>query len=133
MNVFIYASRKGSKEAEDIRAALSTVSDGSLDNFETVEEFADRFRRPRDPLSVAVIIDPSHKDLQALVDLRELTLGTRILLILADQKKETMALAHKVFPSYIGYKDGDPSRIVSVVRQLAKAQGEDDPSGERTS
>ncbi len=133
MNVFIWASKGGTREAETLRDSLYAFAGGGLQLFETLDGLAERLRRPKDPLSIVVVISPSVKDLEALIDLREHALGVRILLILPDQKKETLALAHKVFPSYIGYRDGYAPRIVSVIMQLAKAQSENPQAGERAS
>ncbi len=47
-----------------------------------------------------------------------------MLLALSEQGEETIALAHKLFPTYIGYIDNGLTGIVCILRQLAKDRAE---------
>ena len=129
MNVFFLTPKPSGAGEQLLCAAASLISDGSLEVFERIEGFEERAKRLKDPLSVAVVINPSRHELQALAGMREFMKGTRILLVLPDQKRETVALAHKVLPTYIGYSDRDVSSVIAVLKQLTKGRGSDVHAG----
>ncbi len=129
MNVFFLTSKPSGAGERLQSAAASLISEGSLEVFERIEGFEERAKRLKDPLSVAVVINPSRHELQALAGMREFMKETRILLVLPDQKKETVALAHKVLPTYIAYSDRDVSSVIAVLRQLTMGRGSDAQAG----
>ena len=43
---------------------------------------------------------------------------TKILLILEVQDKETISLAHRLFPTYVSYTENNYSRTLSVLQNL---------------
>ena len=65
-----------------------------------------------------------HDDLRGLASLRDCLKWTRVLLALPDQGEETIALSHKLFPTYIGYVDNGLTGILCILRQLAKERAE---------
>ncbi len=81
-------------------------------------------RRPKDPGTVVLIYDPTHDDLRGLADLRDCLKWTKILLALSDQGEETIALSHRLFPTYIGYVDNGLAGILCILKQLAKERAE---------
>jgi hypothetical protein len=125
MNLFYYAPRPGEKGDELLRSARSLVRPGSLEVFEKLDKFGERMRRLKDPLSVAMIIKPSRKDLQFLAEMRDFMRETRVLLVLSNQKRETISLALRVFPTFVAYSGEDLPGLLSVLRQLTKIQNED--------
>jgi hypothetical protein len=120
MNVFVYMPRSGGKGDELLRELGPFVSQGSLEAFLNFSDFAARVRRPKDPLSIALVFDPGQEDLRGIASLRDFLKDTRTLLVLSDQQEETIALAHRIFPAYIAYLDNGISGTVSVLRQLIK-------------
>ncbi len=100
----------------------------SLEVFQDLSSFAARIRRGKDPESIALVFDPTHDDLRGLGALRDFLMGTRILLILPDQEAETIALAHRLFPTYIAYIDNGLSGIAAILGQLLKSRASSAPS-----
>ncbi len=127
MNLFLYLPRPGGRGDDLLSAVAPFVSQGSLEVFPDLKSFSDGIRRPKNALSIALIWNPTKEDLRKVGSMRDLLSGVRILLVLPDQEKETIALAHKIFPTYITYIDGDIFEIVSVLKHLTEAgrNGED--------
>jgi hypothetical protein len=124
MNLFFYIARPGGREEQLLGAVAPLVSRGSLEVFRNFRSLVERVRRPKESFSAAVIFNPANEDLRKLISIRDFLEDTRVLLILPDQEEETIALAHRIFPTYITYLDGDTSGVVSVLKRLAEAQGD---------
>ena len=127
MNVFFLTQGASVAGEQLLCAAASLLTEGSLEVFDRVEAFEERARRLKDPVSVAVVINPSYDVLHALAGMRHFISGTRILFILPDQRKETVALAHRVLPTYIAYSDRDVPSLIAILRQLTRDQGANAP------
>lgn len=124
MNLFIYMPKPGKKGGRLLAEAVPLATHESLEVFTDLPSFAARVRRPKEPGSVVLVYDPTHDDLRGLASLRDCLKWTRVLLALSDQGEETIALAHKLFPTYIGYIDNGLTGILSILRQLAKDRAE---------
>jgi hypothetical protein len=121
MNLFFYMPPSGGRKDELLSVVAPFVSEGRLEVFSSLKSFAARVRGPKDTLSIALIWNPGREDLGKIASMRELLRGVRILLVLSDQQRETIKLAHKVFPAFIAYVDDDISKVVSVLKWLARA------------
>lgn len=124
MNLFFLMPGPGGRGDELFNAAAPFVSSGRLEVFYDLRAFAARMHQSKDSRSVALIWDPAREDLGELGSMRDLLTGVRVLLILHDQDKETIALAHKLLPAYIAYVDDEIPDIVSVLRRLAGSHEE---------
>jgi hypothetical protein len=122
MNLFFYMPPSGGRKDELLRAVAPYASEGRLEVFSSLKGFAARIRAPKDTLSIALIWNPRREDLDEIASMRDLLRGVRILLVLSDQERETIKLAHQVFPTYIGYVDDDVDKIISVLKRLARAR-----------
>jgi hypothetical protein len=120
MNIFVFMPRPD-KKGENLLADLAPlIAHGSLEVFADLPSFAARVRRPKEPGSVALVYSPTHEDLNGLASLRDCLKWTRVLLALPDQGDETIALSHRLFPTYIGYVDNGLAGIVSILKLLTK-------------
>jgi len=121
MNVLFYMARPGGNGEELLRSLSPIVSAGGLEAVSDWGSFSEYIRRPMAPASVAIIWNPSNEDLRKIGSVRDLLKGGRTLLVLADQDKETIALAHSLLPAFITYVDDGNSKVLSVMRKLARS------------
>jgi hypothetical protein len=124
MNLFFFVARAGRHEERLLAAMAPLVSRGSLEVFRGFHGFDERIRRPKDVFSAAVVFNPTREDLRKLAAARDYLKETKLFLVLPDEEEETIALAHRIFPTYITYLDADVTELVSVLRRLAEVQGE---------
>jgi hypothetical protein len=124
MNLFFFVAKPGGHEERLLAAVAPLVSRGSLEVFRSFRGLDERVRRPKDAFSAAVVFNPTGEDLRKIAAVHDFLKGTKLFLVLPDQEEETIALAHKVFPTYITYLDADVTELVSVLRRLSEAQGE---------
>jgi hypothetical protein len=118
MNIFIYAPSTSVKGTHLIRDIGELVPRAALEVLRTPESFRASLLRPKVAFSIAIMFLPRTEDLKALAPIRESIRETKMILILADQEKETVSLAHLLFPTYISYVENDYRKTISVVRTL---------------
>ncbi len=73
---------------------------------------------PGNELIVVVLLAAGKQDLQSILSLRDLLKDVRILMVLTDREKETIAMAHQLRPRFIGYVDNDFFGIGDVLEKM---------------
>lgn len=107
------------------------AANGRLEVFSTLADFEARLRGPKGPRSLVIVWNPTAGDLAALAGLSDRLAGLRILLVLPDDRTETVALAHKLRPAYISYAGDGIAEIVAVLGRLS-VSGDDVPNPDRS-
>ena len=121
MNLFIClpaVSEKGRRLLESARLIRPGIN---VEVFDTRSALVTRLRQPKEDSLIVVLFDPSHDDLEGLRNARGLLVGVPLLLVLSDQDAPTMALAHRLRPSFINYVDSDMGQLFAVIRKLLPA------------
>ncbi len=118
MNVFVYAASTSAEGTHLIRDVRQAAPKAGLEIFRTYQSLSERLLKPKNTLSVAILFAPTKEELLALVPLRESFRETKVLLILQDQDRETISLAHRLFPTYLSYTENNYSRTLSVLQNL---------------
>jgi hypothetical protein len=91
-----------------------------LEVFRSIASLATRLQHPADDLT-AIILAASREELQELQTIRRLLSKARVFLLVGDEEDETIALAHRLRPRFLGYLNDDYSEIFSVlVKMLAE-------------
>ena len=90
----------------------------NMEIYRTFEDLSERFHQPLNNLSVAVLLAASREDLQELLSIRDLITDVRLIAVLPDRKKETIAKGHLLRPRYLAYADGDFADVVAVLRKM---------------
>jgi len=126
LNVFFLMALPSEEGRALLGAVGSLVTDGRLEVFSNLADFEARMRGLKRPRSMAIVWSPTRRDLRALAGMSDLLADLRLLLVLPDDRTETVALAHKLRPAYVSYVDDGISEIVAVLGRLT-APGEDMP------
>ena len=120
MNLFVLLAEKGGTGGQFLEDVTPLVPQDKLEVLRGCSALAERLRKPRDSFYAVLVLDPSHEDLRRIVSLRDFLKDGRVLLVLGDESEETIALAHRVLPTYISDLDDGTSGVVSVLKQLMK-------------
>lgn len=91
---------------------------GQVEIFYTLEKFYRRFTLAGSSNAVTVLLLTSRQELENLVKYADLFDDQKIILVLPDHAKETIALGHALYPRFISYTDGDLEDVASVLRKL---------------
>ncbi len=121
MKLFIYLPSFSEKSRRFLDGVRLLPSEISAEVFDSLVGFIKRLRQPKDDPLIVALFDPSHEDLESVRSARQFLVNVPLLLVLPDQDALTMALAHRLLPSYIAYVDSDLSQLFSVISKLAPA------------
>jgi hypothetical protein len=121
MNIFVYTAGTSAKGSHLIRDVRQAAPKAGLEVFRTYQTLSERLLKPRNALSIAILVAPKRDELMALIPLRGYFRETKILLILQDQDKETISLAHRLFPTYVSYTENNYSRTLLVLQNLIES------------
>ena len=121
MKLLFFASMIN-EAGERIKGLVEKLVPGvNIEIYRTIDEFSARFHKPRDDVFVAVLLAGSRKELLDFLSLINLFRDIRIILIIPDQEKETLALAHRLRPNFLCYKNSDFTEIAAVLNKMLKA------------
>jgi len=118
MNLFIYLATVSEKGRHFLDSARRLAEGINMEVFETKSGLVKRLRQPKEGPSVTILFDPGREDLAGLDVIRQFLANIPLLLVLSDQDPETLALSHRLLPSYITYVDSDLSQLLAVVKKL---------------
>ncbi len=98
----------------------------------TIRGLRERFRRPLDVPTIAVIFISCRKELRDVVANRELLQEVPLVLFLPDDKKGMVAEAHSLRPRFLTYTDSDVREAFAVLnRMVGKVRKDRDDEGLR--
>ena len=118
MNLFVLIAEEGGTGGQFLEDVAPLVRKDQLEVLRGLPALAERLRRPHDPYSAVLVLGPSHEDLRRIISLRDFLKDARVLLVLGDESDETIALAHRVLPTYISELEDGTSGVISVLKQL---------------
>jgi hypothetical protein len=120
LNLFYFAPA-GSAKGDQLLSEISPlVPQEKLEVFRAASHLAARLLKQKNDFSVAILFDPKKAELKTFIPIRDSIRETRFLLVLPDQKKETISLAHRLVPTFISYFDNKNAEVVSVLQRLIK-------------
>ena len=109
--------------ADQVKESVEAgIPEEKLEVYHSIDRLYQRFREPLDDLGVAVLMAANHEELKNISSIQHLLRGLRIILVIPDQKEETVALAHQLRPRFLTYINGDLSTITAVVARMFKAK-----------
>lgn len=95
-----------------------SISDRQIEICRTIASLSAWLRQPGLGLCVAVLLATDMEDLDGLYALRDLLSNLRIILILPDRQKTTIAKGHKFYPRFLTSVDNDFIEIGAVLHRL---------------
>ena len=91
---------------------------GQVEIFYTLDKFYRRFTQAGSSNAVTVLLLTCRRELEDLVQYTDLFNDQKIILVLPDHTRETIAMGHALYPRFISYTDGDLRDVASVLRKL---------------
>ena len=120
MKLLVY-SRKSDGVTDRLQGQIQSCMQGKItETFNSVENLSRRLCRPNTTRegTIAVLFAIDRKDLLDLIYIRDLLDDIGIILILPDDKKETISAGHRLRPRYISYADGNFKDVVAVLNKM---------------
>ncbi|MEW5724981.1 MAG: hypothetical protein AB1896_17855 [Thermodesulfobacteriota bacterium] len=120
MTVLFWSAAK--TEAESLLCGIvESVSAGRVvESLPDLEALARRLRRPGADEVAVVLLAGTREALEALLSMEEFLRDRKIILVLPDHDKETVALGHRLGPRFLTYLDSDLSDVGAVLTRMIK-------------
>lgn len=90
----------------------------NLELYQTIEALKQRLCQPKEELFVGFLLVSDREGLLDILSLRQLFSDIPTILIIPDKEKETIALAHRFRPNFLGFQDDDPAKISQVLEKM---------------
>ena len=87
----------------------------------TIDGLSARLHQPKDDAFVAVLMAKSRKELLYFLSILNLFRDIRIILVVPDRNRETIALAHQLRPNFLCYKNSDFTEVIAVLDKMLQA------------
>jgi hypothetical protein len=118
MNLLLYARepRGTGKQLEKVIEEL--FPENNTEIYRTIDGLSDRLRRPRYDLAVVVLLAASKQDLLDLLSIRDLLDDLRLILLLPNREKDTIAKGHTLRPRFLTYADGNFLDVAAVLSKM---------------
>ena len=118
MNLLLYVSAIDRRAERLWQVTVTSCPERGFEFYRTIESLTQRLRQPIRNLEAAVFYTARRDDLEEILMIRNLLEGLRILLILPDRKKETVARSHFLKPCYLAYPDSDLTEVKAVLKKI---------------
>lgn len=117
-NILVYASL-ASDQGYRVRTLVEqAVTEESIIIVKNVDQLYRTLRKPMNGIVAAVLMVGSGEELVRMVNIRELLLRIPLILVLPDQKADTVTHGHALRPRYLTYADSDLSVVPDVFRKI---------------
>lgn len=121
MKLLFYTSRTQPQWEKIQEIIEKRVQHENLELYQTIEVLKQRLCQPKEELFVGLLMVSDREGLLDLLSLRQLFLDIPTILIIPDKEKETIALAHRFRPNFLGFPDDDPEKISQVLEKLLRS------------
>jgi hypothetical protein len=94
------------------------VSMEARETYSDLDSLHRRLCRPRYGLAIAVLVAATGEELGELLAMRDLLADLRLILVLPDRNRETIAAGHRMAPRFISYVDSGIEEVEAVLEQM---------------
>jgi hypothetical protein len=118
MNTLLFSSRND-RNLKTLEAAVrQAIPIRHLEIFDNLAGLEKRLRRPIEPYSIAVLSVADRDELLKMQSLRKLLPEIYVVLVVPDQKKKTLALAHLLLPRFLSRNGNDFADLKIVLHKM---------------
>ena len=130
MNLLLYATETGGigKHLQSVIEGL--VPEDKTEIYRTIDTLSNRLRRPRCDLEVAVLLAATKEDLLVLLSISDLLDDLRVILLLPNREKDTIAKGHTLRPRFLTYADSNFSDVAAVLSKMLQNTHPDNKGGD---
>lgn len=120
MKLLLYTT--GAQEVvERIKTGLKwSGPDDIMEVYRTINDLSRRLRQPKEEPTILVLVPAVPEDILDLFAIRHLFRNCRIVFVAPDLENETLSIAHRLRPRFLGYNDGDFGELCIVVSKMLK-------------
>ena len=118
MQLLFYSSGDDQNKKRLEAAVHKMIPKSKIELFKRLDDFRERFRRPIEPDSIAVLSASNREELQQMQPLRRLLTEIYVVLVIPDRKHSTIRLAHLLLPRFLSQKESDFTDLKIVLNKM---------------
>jgi hypothetical protein len=118
MNLLLYARDQNGSGKQLQEEVETVVSKDDMETCRSFEVLSGRLHQPRNGLEIAVLLAADTADLAHLVSLQDVFADFRIILIVPDSERDTIAQAHTLRPRFLTYADSNFEDVAMVLAKM---------------
>ena len=118
MDLVFYSPVSGSPEERLQRVIESVIPAWGGAVCRTIDDLSERLLQPTNDLAIALLLAEKRGDIEELLSVSSLFRNTRIILVVPDRDKETIAAAHLLRPRLLTYSDSDFDDVFTVMTKI---------------
>ena len=118
MKLLLYASDRcrSGKRLQKVIEALVSKKDREI--YRTIDDLTSRLRQPMHDPPIAVLLAASRENLSDILSLRDMLCDVRIMLVLPDRERDTIAKGHTLRPRFVTHADSNFVEMAAVLRKV---------------
>ncbi len=120
MQLLLYMSEDDQVSKRLGAAVHKAIAKDRIELFKRLETFEERLRMPIEPDSIAVLLASRRAELQEMQRLRGLLTELFVVLVIPDQKDNTIRLAHLLLPRFMSQIDDDFADLGNVLKKMIR-------------
>lgn len=117
--ILLYATNKAKDAIRFEEALASSLVGLNIERYASIERLTDRLIHAHGTKIMAVVYASSEKDLIDLYFSHHILRRAAVVLLLPDSERHTIALGHRLHPSFMCTTNTDVFHVAEVVRNIA--------------
>jgi len=118
MDLVLYSPVNGSAEERLQRVIESVLPAWEGAVCRSIDDLSERLLQPKNDLTITCLLAAKKEDIEELLPMNNLFRNTRIILIVPDWDKETLAAAHQLRPRLLTHSDSDFAEVFTVLTKM---------------
>lgn len=120
MSLMVYISEMDESGQRLQRVVGNLIWPDTIEIFHNFKRFSFRLGQPTGNETIALLLASIPEDLNTFITIRHLLSSLRIVLILPDDRKDTIARGHLLRPRFLSYRHSDFSDVALVLLKMQK-------------
>jgi hypothetical protein len=117
MRLLLYIPVSGGFGEQLQRMIEEIIPFNEVEVYRSIENLSRRLRQRANNLPIVVLHAARREDLSDILAIRDLLIDVRIILVLPDRDKDTIAQGHTLRPRFLSYTDSDLADVFSVLKK----------------
>jgi hypothetical protein len=122
LDLIYYSGHKGGPSKRLLKVIEVIFSWRNSKYYSTIPELANSLRKESNTSTIVLLHASSDEDLLQLLELRELLLDKKIILILSDREHNTISMGHVLRPRLMSFQDSDFFEVAAVLTRMASSR-----------
>ncbi len=118
MDLVLYSPVNGGAEERLQRVIASVLPAWGGPVCRTLDDLSERLLQPKNDLTITCLLAAKKEDIEEVLPMSNLFRNTRIILIVPDWDKETLAAAHQLRPRLLTHSDSDFAEVFTVLTKM---------------